>query len=341
GVFKMRKIAIIFPTLFCGVMFVYYTLTGAASGTAVLWSLIMPIGLCYFVGIRVGIGMSLLYAIFYLVMFYSPLNQYISSYYDPVYFVRFPLFFIASAGFAIIAMIQYHRMALVEIDYAQRLSEEVEAQTKVARERAAMLANITEEVVQTLAHVIDAKDKYTNGHSFRVALYSVALARMFGWNEQELNKLRWEALLHDIGKIGIPDHVLNKPDKLTAAEYEVIRSHTTIGYSILNETADLKSAALTARYHHERYDGKGYPDGIKGDDIPLHARIVSIADAYDAMHSDRIYRKGLSHEEIRKEFENGKGTQFDPVLLESFLELFEEGELDRLEKEHPAPTFLA
>ena len=301
----------------------------------------MPIGLCYFVGVLVGVGVSFLYAIFYLVMFYSPLNQYIASYYDPVLFVRFPLIFIASAGFAIIAMIQYHRTALVEIEYTKKLSEEVEAQTKVARERAQKLANITEEVVQTLAHVIDAKDKYTNGHSFRVALYSVALAKRLGWKEQEVNELRWEALLHDIGKIGIPDHVLNKPDRLTKEEYDVIRSHTTIGYSILSETTDLKSAAKTARFHHERYDGKGYPDRIKGEEIPLHARVVSIADAYDAMHSDRIYCKGLTRDKIREEFRKGSGTQFDPVLLKSFIDLFEEWELDRVEQENPVPTFVA
>ena len=136
-------------------------------------------------------------------------------------------------------------------------------------------------------------------------------------------------MLHDIGKIGVPDNVLNKPDKLNEEEFSVIKSHAAIGGNILAESAELKEASNTARHHHERYDGKGYPDGLTAENIPAHARIVSIADAYDAMHSDRIYRKGLSREVVRKELEEGRGTQFDPAYLDAFMQLFESGELDK------------
>ena len=332
GILKKRGIALIFPIAFCGVMFTYYALNGSADGTAILWALIMPIGICYFVNVRVGILMSALFAIFFFVLFYSPLSQYVAAYYEPTFLLRFPIVFLASAGFAVIAMIQYHRVALHEIDYSNTLAEEVQKQTAVAVERATRLENVTEEVVRTLARVIDAKDRYTNGHSWRVGLYSAALAEKLGWDEVEVKEMRWEGLLHDIGKIGVADRVLNKPGKLTDEEFNLIKSHTTIGYAILSESAELKSAAKAARYHHERYDGKGYPDGIKGEDIPLHARVISIADAYDAMHSDRIYRKGLSHDRIRAELEDGRGTQFDPALLDPFIELFEDGTLDAIDK---------
>ena len=334
GVLKKRNIAILFPTLFCGVVFVYYALTGSANGTGILWSLLMPIGLCYFVNVRVGVLMSALYTIFFFVLFYSPLNQYVSSYYEPTFFIRFPILFVTSSTFASVAMIQYHRVALREMAHRENLAEEVRKQTLVATQRALRLEKITGEVVKTLAHVIDAKDRYTNGHSSRVGLYSVALAEKLGWSEAEVNEIRMEALLHDVGKIGIADAVLNKPGRLTDAEFNIIKAHTTIGYAILSESEELKSAAKAARYHHERYDGSGYPDGLKGEDIPLHARVISIADAYDAMHSDRIYRKGLTREQIRSELHNGRGTQFDPVLLEPFIELFEDGTLERLDQEN-------
>ncbi len=195
------------------------------------------------------------------------------------------------------------------------------------------LENITEEIVKTLARVIDAKDKYTNGHSFRVALYACTLAKNLNFSENEIKEIRWEGLLHDIGKIGIPDNVLNKNGHLTDSEYDLIKSHTVIGDEILKESSELKNAALTTRHHHERYDGKGYPDGLMKEEIPLHARILAIADSYDAMNSNRIYRKSLSKEVIKEELIKNRGTQFDPNLLDKFLELFNNGTLDLVELE--------
>ena len=333
GVFKKRKIAVWIPVFFCSVAFVYYAITGASNGTAIYWSLLMPIGICYFVSVKVGLFMSLFYSTFYCVLFYSPLNQFILDYYPSDIIVRFPMVFCAMAGFTLIAMLQYHRIALVEIDYQKKLKEEVEIQTKYATDRAKKLENITEEIVKTLASVIDAKDKYTNGHSFRVALYSCALAKKLGFDQASINELRWEGLLHDIGKIGIPDIVLNKPGRLTEDEFELIKSHAKIGGDILSESSELKNAAKTTRHHHERYDGLGYPDGLKGDDIPLNARIIAISDSYDAMNSNRIYRKSLSKELIKEELEKNRGTQFDPKLLDTFLELFSDGTLDKVEAE--------
>ena len=184
-------------------------------------------------------------------------------------------------------------------------------------------AKLSLKMLETLARTIDAKDKYTNGHSSRVAIYATILAENLGWSEKQIEMLKYEALLHDIGKIGVPDSVLNKPDRLTATEFNIIKSHTLVGSDILKNMIAVPTAASVAKYHHERYDGNGYPSGLKGTDIPLDARIVCIADAYDAMSSDRIYRKALSEEIIRKELIRGRGTQFDPDLLDVFLKLFD------------------
>ena len=186
-------------------------------------------------------------------------------------------------------------------------------------------------MLETLAGTLDAKDKYTNGHSMRVAFYSTRLAETLGWDKEQISMLRYEALLHDIGKIGVPDAILNKPAKLSEMEFGLIKSHTIVGSDILKNMIAVPGACEVARYHHERYDGKGYPSGLSGTDIPLNARIVCIADAYDAMSSDRIYRKALSREKIRQELMDGSGTQFDPELLNRFVEIMDADKLDILD----------
>ena len=328
GVLKKRELAGVFPLVFCAVAFTVYALTGLGQGSAILWSLLLPIGVSYFVSVRYGLVLSVYQTIVFFILFYTPLRAELSQYYNETFMQRFPLLFAFVSAFTIIAMVQYHRTALFEIEHTNRLNEEVAKQTRVATERALKLEHTNEEIVRTLAHIIDAKDKYTNGHSFRVSEYAVALARALGWSEERIKSLRRQALLHDIGKIGVPDAVLNKPGRLTAEEFAVIKSHTTIGGDILAESSELTEAAKTARYHHERYDGSGYPEGLAGEAIPENARLVAIADAYDAMRSDRIYRRGLPMEIIRGELIRGRGTQFDPEFLDVFLRLFDEGQLD-------------
>ena len=330
GVLKNRNLAIFFPITFCAIVFTVYTVTGAGDGSGILWTFLAPVGVCYFVSVKYGILLSVYYGLLFVLLFYTPIKDYMSLPYTNAFLMRFPLMYIGAAGLTAVAMIQYHRSVIFENDYANHLNSEVEKQTRVARERADRLESMSEEMVQTLAVTIDAKDRYTNGHSFRVSWYASALAEKLGWQEEELKALRREALLHDIGKIGVPDAVLNKPGKLTDEEYAVIKSHTTVGSDILERTRNLHDAALVARHHHERFDGRGYPDGLKGEEIPLHARVVTIADTYDAMHSDRIYRKGLSYDLIHSELVKGRGSQFDPTLLDVFLPLFESGELDRV-----------
>lgn len=184
---------------------------------------------------------------------------------------------------------------------------------------------VTMHSIMSIANTIDAKDKYTSGHSIRVAKCSMAIARELGWTEEEQQNIQYVALLHDIGKIGIPDAVLNKPSNLTEEEFAMIKKHPIIGGEILKEIHTIPHVQEGALFHHERYDGKGYPHGLKGRDIPLFGRIVCIADTYDAMSTDRVYRKRLSDEKIISEYEKYKGTQFDPNLTNLFVRMLKNG----------------
>lgn len=198
----------------------------------------------------------------------------------------------------------------------------------MVKEKTKQIEQLSFEIVSMIASVIEAKDSYTKGHSVRVAEYSALLAAELGWKEEDIQNLKYIALLHDIGKVVIPDAILSKPVRLTDSEYNIIKSHTTMGGDILKDIETINDVASGAKYHHERYDGNGYPCGLCGEDIPEVARIISIADAYDAMNSKRIYRDRLSDEEIRKELVNGRGTQFAPDFLDVFLRLFDEGKLE-------------
>ena len=186
---------------------------------------------------------------------------------------------------------------------------------------------IIEQSLQTFAKTIDAKDKYTNGHSIRVAKYSRMIAKRIGLSDKEQERIYYLAMLHDIGKIGIPDNILTKPGKLTDEEMAIIQTHPKIGGEILKDFTALEGITEGAKYHHERFDGTGYGEGLKGLDIPLVARIIGVADTYDAMSSDRCYRKALSREVILQELENGKGTQFDPEIVSVMLKMLEDEEL--------------
>ena len=333
-VFKNRKAAVACSLLLSIFVFTYYAISGANEGFAILWTLLVPMAICYFMGVKQGILLSVYFEVLLIVLFYTPLRMHFAEYYTDTFMNRFPIFYLCILMLTTISMTQYHESTLVEIEYTKRLNEEVERQTKVAveqsrvaTERADQLMKLTEEMVQTLAKTIDAKDKYTNGHSFRVSEYAVKLAEKLGFGEEELLVLKREALLHDIGKIGIPDAVLNKPSRLTDDEFETIKNHTTIGKTILDGIDGMSSVADAAAYHHERYNGAGYPEGLGGKNIPAHARIISIADAFDAMRSDRVYRKGMDDEAIRAELIKGAGKQFDPDYLAAFLSLFDEGKL--------------
>ena len=186
---------------------------------------------------------------------------------------------------------------------------------------------IIRESIETFTGFIDAKDPYTNGHSNRVASYTRQIAKEMGFHGEELDRIYYTALLHDCGKIGVPDNILGKPGKLTNEEFEIIKSHTVRGGEILHSFKSLKDADEGALYHHERYDGKGYPEGKAGEEIPLIARMICVADSFDAMNTNRVYRNKLSKEQIIHEIETNKGKQFDPKIADIMLRLLKEGKI--------------
>ena len=208
-----------------------------------------------------------------------------------------------------------HTIQLVRLQ--KDLEAEVERKTKENK-------GLSIHVVETLAAAIDAKDAYTHGHSGRVAAYSKEIARRYGYSEEHMEKIYMIALLHDVGKIGIPDAIINKPTSLTEDEYKLVKNHTLVGDGILKKIEEMPDLAIGARWHHERYDGSGYPDGLAGNDILEEARIIAVADSYDTMASRRSYRDILPQEKVRYEIEKGKGTQFDPVFADIMLQMIDE-----------------
>ncbi len=187
--------------------------------------------------------------------------------------------------------------------------------------------------IETIAGAIDARDEYTGGHSERVGLYAEKLARAmaadYDFSEEDILRIKYIGLVHDIGKIGVADNVLNKSGKLTDEEFMLMKKHAEIGYEIMSSLdASVEGLLDGIRNHHERFDGKGYPDGLSDTDIPLVARILALADSYDAMTSNRVYRKRLSDEQVRDELVKGTGTQFDPAIAPIFIDLLDRGELN-------------
>lgn len=207
---------------------------------------------------------------------------------------------------------------LLDLIRLQRdLHAEVERKTKEVE-------GLSLHVVHTLADAIDAKDAYTKGHSGRVAEYSREIAKRYGYSEERQDEIYMIGLLHDVGKIGVPDAVINKPGRLTDEEFEKIKTHPGRGAKILQNIEEMPKLAIGARWHHERYDGRGYPDGLSGEDIPEEARIIAVADAYDAMTSNRSYRGIIPQDVVKSELEKGSGTQFDPRFAAIMLEIIKE-----------------
>ena len=216
---------------------------------------------------------------------------------------------------------------IIDLNHLQQdLSKEVEKKTQ---ENADLFLHI----VEALADAIDAKDTYTNGHSGRVATYAREIAKRHGYSHRKQKEIYMIGLLHDIGKIGIPDAIINKPARLTDEEYNTIKMHTVMGAKILKNIVEMPSLVTGARYHHERFDGRGYPDGLNQSDIPEMARIIAVADAYDAMSSRRSYRGIMSQETVREEIVKGRGTQFDPTFADIMVAMIDE-DVDYSMKEH-------
>ena len=226
-------------------------------------------------------------------------------------------------GIVLVLAIVYLTWLLVRTQIQKKLNLQ-KKELELARNQIQM----GNETIITIARTVDAKDENTSQHSQRVSEYSVMIAEKLGYSKEDQEVLRKTALLHDIGKIAIPDRILNKAGRLTDEEYGVMKSHVLRGAEILKHFTFIEHVDEGALYHHERYDGKGYVNGLKGEEIPLNARIIGIADAFDAMTANRVYRKKLDLDFVLEELRKGRGTQFDPGLVDILLDLLEDGTID-------------
>lgn len=306
-----------------------YLITGGQQGFGILWMCIITFFTFFSNKRRVFFVVNSIYLLLVILAFWTPLSKFCYQYSETMR-IRFPMLYMIEFIFASIIKIRLtkaerNRNKLFDnlIALKNDLQNQVEQRTKELEEEKNNSEKLLIEVTQALATTIDAKDKYTSGHSKRVAEYSKMLAAALGKDEKEQHKIYLIALLHDIGKIGVPDWIINKRDNLTEEEYNVVKEHPEIGYEILKNITTMPDLENGVRWHHERMDGKGYPDGLTDTQIPEYARIISVADAYDAMTSNRSYRSYLPQDIVRTEIKKGIGSQFAPDVAEKMIELID------------------
>lgn len=306
------------------VIFSWYAVVGGNEGFAILWILLVPSGSMLVFDFQISVFLSTYFALFLAIFFYTPLRQYAQYDYGEIFMLRFPVLYVIDMLISLLGFRMRNRYQTENQQYKLKLLSYNDNLEKEVKKQTLTIKNFSRQLISALAKTIDAKDRYTNGHSERVAEYAGMLAARMGKDEQEQEMIYNIGMLHDIGKIGIPEEIINKAAKLTQEEYDIIKTHPLIGAGILESISEIPEIAIGARWHHERFDGKGYPDGLKGEDIPEIARIIGVADTYDAMTSNRSYRKTLPQEVVRSEIENGKGTQLDADIADLMLMIIDE-----------------
>lgn len=308
------------PLIICmlGVMvvFTYYIFSGGNNSFSILWTLLAPVFIMSTVGVKAGTVVGAYFQIIFILFFWTPLRFIVEDHYTPTFLNHFPILYLCTLIICL-AVILNQKKQQMELD---RYQEKLE---KAVQDEHDKVTQITFQTIATISSLVDAKDPYTDDHSIRVAHYACMIANELGWDEKDIGDLYHAALLHDIGKVGIQDSILKKSDKLSSNEYEIMKTHTSMGAFILKELSFLDRADEGALYHHERLDGNGYPYGLKGDNIPIIARVVCVADSFDAMNTNRAYRKRCDPSYILDEMRKGSGTQFDPEIVEALLRCIE------------------
>ena len=313
--FRRQAVSTIFCA-FIALSIACMTIWGKSGTFMSLWALFFPIIAMGIGGIRSGALIGGLLAAFYMILFWTPLLKLIPAAYPVEISRNYPLLYLLDELICFTYFYMSHKQRLLRQDNEEMLEKAVQT------EHDHLMIMMTQTIL-SISNAVDARDTYTQRHSARVAEYSVMLAKALDWDSARLDQPYSIALLHDIGKIGISDSILNKHGALTSEEREVIKQHTVIGGEILKDLTLLPNASIGAVSHHERYDGTGYPYGLKGRQIPLEARIIGIADAFDAMNSSRVYRARIAPKTIMQELRKGRGCQFDPELLDTFLPIAE------------------
>lgn len=321
--FKKLKLGLILSTLFFLLSSIYCVYYGGNEGFQTLWYLLFPFFMLVLTGIPIGGVFCLIYGVVITILFWSPIANYLAYEYPKDYRMYYPLFYWAFTLVILTVDLFYKEYRILGEENREMM--ELEVARTVEEAQKLMVSSVA-----AISKMIDEKDPYTSQHSQRVAEYSRLIAKNMPdtkYTLTELDEIYRSALLHDIGKVAIPDAILNKPGRLTEEEYGIMKQHTVWGKKILEGLRFLPQADYGASYHHERFDGTGYPEGIKGRDVPEIVWIISAADALDAMNSNRCYRKQCDMSYIIDEFEKGCGTQFHPIVAKVVIRLIKEGKI--------------
>ena len=305
------------------ILAVIISIEGTNDGFSLLWFLLLPVITLVLLGMPFGAPVCIFFGLYITVLFWTPLNNMLIYNYTRDYLFYYPIFYWGFCLLVVAMDIFYKLYQIRQADNEKNLEAEVLEAVEGTKK-------LMIDAVTAISQMLDEKDVYTQEHSKRVAEYSKLIAKNLKAHEftdEEISLIYRSAFLHDIGKIAVPDAVLNKPAKLTDEEYGIMKNHTVWGGQILSGLEFLPQADMGAVYHHERYDGKGYPYGIKGEELPWMVRIISAADSLDAMNSNRCYRKHCDKDYIIGEFEKGAGTQFDKSVAETVITLIEEGRI--------------
>lgn len=302
------------------VVFTFYILSGGNDGFSALWSLLAPIFIMAAVGVKAGTAVGVYFQLLLFLLFWTPLRSTVEMYYTETFLSHFPILYLCTLLITLAIMLAHKKQQISLDQYQEKLEQAV-------REEHDRGSQITFQTIATITSIVDAKDSYTDDHSIRVANYACLIADELSWDQEAISRLYHAALLHDIGKIGIPDSILKKSDRLSENEYEIMKTHTSIGAFILKELNFLDRVDEGALYHHERFDGTGYPFGLSGEDIPINARIICVADSFDAMNTNRAYREKCTDSYIIEEIRKGRGKQFDPEIVDALLRCIEKNKI--------------
>jgi putative nucleotidyltransferase with HDIG domain len=299
-------------------VFTFYIFHGGYDGFGIYAILLLPLCLFIVFGLNRGMIACTYFLVLLCICFYSPLKSELMYEYPESVLNYFPILYFIFIIFSFIVNFQIKSLQL------RQLNHNAELQRSVLEERN-RVEKVSLETISIIMKTLEAKDSYTKDHSLNVAKYARAIAEKLKLPVKEIEHIYTLGLLHDIGKIGVPEVILNKPDRLTDEEFEKIKNHVLVGYEILKNFSSMPELYIGALYHHERYDGRGYSSGLAGENIPITARIIAVADSVDAMYSNRIYRSSRSREYVTEQLEKNKGTQFDPQLSDIMIKLIDEG----------------
>lgn len=323
GRMREAKLVCILGSLLLLIMVLPISYFGFNSGFSLLWYFLLPIITLVVIGMPIGMPLCLTFGIYIMLICWTPAKSFLHYTYHYDFSFFYPFFYGAFCLLVTVMDVFYKSYQIQQRENEEALEKEV--RQAVEQTQKLMVSSIT-----TIGRMVDAKDSYTRQHSLRVGQYSRLIAENMegcAYSEQELDLIYRSALLHDIGKIAVPDKILNKPAKLTEEEFQVMKQHTLWGKEILSGLEFLPQADLGATYHHERYDGSGYPYGLTGEKLPDIVHIISAADALDAMNSDRCYRKHCEMDYIIQEFQNGAGVQFEKRVAETVVGLLLSGKI--------------